>query len=332
MGGNLLVRLLRVLAAAWLIVSVLFLLSRSLPAPRLMAAELVRTSSTRQLQASEQRYAQRLGLAVPVFYVGVWPWRWHGLDNQYHHWLRGLTRGSLGYSYRDGRSVAQLLREALAVTLPLVVLALALTGSLAGAAALALARRPKWRRRLMPGLLLLDALPLFVVAMLLLWLLASPEGLALLPAYGLGAAAGQLPGLIYLILPASSLVLAALPGLVLPLTAALGQEQHQPYAVTARAKGAPADRLWHRHLLPNALPPFITRFTDLLPALTAGAVVVEVVFALPGMGRLLLEAAAARDYPVLLGGVLLTAAARLLAWLLADVVSALAYPRLRPTI
>ena len=79
----------------------------------------------------------------------------------------------------------------------------------------------------------------------------------------------------------------------------------------------------------NALLPTLAQLAELLPALVAGAVVVEVIFALPGMGRLLAEAAAARDYPVLVGGVLLTGAARLLALLLADLLYFWADPRIR---
>ena len=79
----------------------------------------------------------------------------------------------------------------------------------------------------------------------------------------------------------------------------------------------------------NALLPLLVAFTGLLPSLVAGSVVVEVLFALPGMGRLLADAAAAHDYPMLVAGVLVAAAARLLALLAADIIQYRLDPRLR---
>ena len=123
-----------------------------------------------------------------------------------------------------------------------------------------------------------------------------------------------------------------LPSLALPLEAALRHELSTDYATTARAKGLPIGQVLRRHALPNALLPLLTTLTELLPALVAGTVVVEVVFALPGSGRLLAEAAAAHDYPVVVAGVLLAAAARLLGLVLADVLYFLTDPRLRPAV
>jgi peptide/nickel transport system permease protein len=87
--------------------------------------------------------------------------------------------------------------------------------------------------------------------------------------------------------------------------------------------------LLRRHALPNALLPLFSSLASLLPTLLAGTVVVETVFGLPGTGRLLAEAAASHDYPIVVAGVLLVAAARLLSLALADVLSALVDPRIR---
>ncbi|GAA4376249.1 hypothetical protein GCM10023186_09920 [Hymenobacter koreensis] len=198
---------------------------------------------------------------------------------------------------------------------------------------LEMAVRPVMRRWVLLLLHLLEALPLFLVGTLLLLLLANPDALALFPAYGMGYnnpdTGVSLTQLAYLFLPVVCLVLAALPALVIPLDAALQQNWQQPYLVTARAKGLSVRQAWWRHAFPNALLPLLTRLTDMVPTLVGGAVVVELLFALPGAGRLLLDAAASRDYPVLLGGVLLTALVRLLAWLAADVLYAVVDPRLR---
>ncbi|MGI4833932.1 MAG: ABC transporter permease [Janthinobacterium lividum] len=350
MLGWLLTRLVGVGLAAWLLASAVFLLGQLRPSFAEQQA-LARAdeptapfSSPGQVAASQQALRQRLGLDQPAFYVTrtAGPpvrWQWHGPRNQYHRWLRGVLRGQWGRSLRDNQPVTEKLAPALAYTLPLMSLALALGTALALGIATYLASgapAAPGRVALRVALTSLQALPLFVLALLLLLLLANPELFNILPAADLSSYEPDLSSgrwlaayLTRLALPLLSLVLAALPELALPLAAALRHELASPYAVAARAKGVPTRRLvWH-HALPNAVLPLLVTFTGLLPALVAGAVVVEVLFALPGMGRLLAEAAAAQDYPVLIAGVLLTAGVRLLALLAADIIHYRLDPRLR---
>lgn len=350
-----LARLGQAVLAAWGIASVVFLLIHSLPTP---LDELALGDTTDLSRAGSQPSAasrtaarlalyHRLGLDEPVFYVGrsagaPTRWHWHGTHNQYHRWVRQLLSGSLGYSYRTGQPVAALLQGALLCTLPLMVIAISLATSLAIGLALGLALAPVegggWQALARPLLMAVQAVPLFALALALLLLLANPDLLNILPADGTGIDYPPLSGLAWLaaygahlVLPLLSLVLAVLPGLVLPLEAALRHELAAMYSSAARAKGLTTWRVAYRHALPNALLPLFTTFTGLLPSLVAGAVVVEVLFALPGAGRLLAEAAAVHDYPVVLAGVLLTAGARLLALLVADVLYYRADPRLRPS-
>ena len=342
-----LLRLARLLLAVWLIVSGVFLLSRLLsPAAALLPFTtgdlILPTTSAAEQQAAEKRLQHRLGLDLPVFYVTPaahgHAWQWRGSNNQYQHWLGQLLRGNLGRSYRDGQAVTELLTNALAYTLPLTISAALLAVRLAVWLSVRIATRPRLRQYVVRGLYVLDAVPLFVLGLLLLLLLANPEVLALFPAYGLGddralaGASGLAQAgarLYHLVLPVLCLVLVSLPTLVVPLDEALQTERRADYATTARAKGLPEAAVVRGHALRNALLPTITQLTNLLPALVAGAVVVEVIFALPGVGRLLADAAARRDYPVVVGGVLLTALVRLLAQALADGLYLLADPRIR---
>jgi peptide/nickel transport system permease protein len=341
-------RLGRAAGAAWLIASLVFVVSRQLPGgPEQLAltdaSDLSRpvagTQSAASQAAARQVIRSRLGLALPVFYVTreAGRWRWHGTANQYHAWAKAALRGDLGRSYRDGQSVTMLLGRALRYTLPLAATAASLAVGLALTLALYLARTPAGRgQRLLAGLLNgLQVTPLFLLALGLLLLFANPEFLNLLPAADQAPAAATFwPQVSYWLgisaLPLLSLVLAVLPELTLPLAAMLRLEASMAYATTARAKGLTTRQVLRHHALPNALIPLLTTLTDLLPALVAGTVVVEVLFALPGSGRLLAEAAAAHDYPLVVAGVLLTAAARLLGLLLADSLYYLADPRLRP--
>ena len=343
-------RLLRLLFALWLTISGVFLLSRSLPSDiilqQLSVGEIsVTTSSVAQQRMAEQRFRHRLGLDLPLFYfsppaadTSSARWQWHGTQNQYHQWMWQLLHGDLGRSYRDGQPVTALLATALSYTLPLTTLAATFSILLALWLATRLSVRQQLRPHVLRLLYALDALPLFVLALLLLLLFANPDMLTWFPAYGLGEEAELVDAswlirtstlLYYLTLPLICLALVNLPHLVVQLDAALQHERQATYAATARAKGAPEKQVVRHHTLRNALLPSLAQLTDLLPALVAGAVVVEVIFALPGVGRLLAEAAANHDYPVVLGGVLLTALVRLLAQFLTDSLYLVADPRIR---
>ncbi|WP_460502183.1 ABC transporter permease, partial [Hymenobacter agri] len=272
---------------------------------------------------------RRLGLDRPLFYVGRsarGAWQWRGWHNQYHRWLLALLRGDLGRSFRSGAPVGQQLRQALAFTLPVTGAAAVLAALIAVALATWLAATPRWQPPVRAVLIGWHAVPLFLSALGLLLLFANPEMLNWFPADGFVPDADLLP---QLVLPIAALVLAAVPELTLQLEAALAHELTQPYILTARAKGLPTAAVVRHHALRNALLPTLAQLAELLPAMVAGAVVVEAIFALPGTGRLLAEAAASRDYPLLIGGVLLVGTTRLLSLLLADLSYSWANPRIR---
>ncbi|OGX82266.1 ABC transporter permease [Hymenobacter coccineus] len=321
--------------SVWALASLVFLLSRGAPLSDenlglSNAAELSNgtPASAQARDLARQAARQRLGVSEPLFYFsrqapapggGPAPWQWNGRRNQYHRWLGAMLRGDWGTSFRNGQPVVARLGAALACTIPLTGAAAGLTLWLALVLALALARRPWWRRPALALLAGLQALPLFVLATGLLLSLANPDVLDWFPVYSQTVDGEGIYALgSYLILPLACLVLTALPELTLQLMVSLAHELGTGYATTARAKGLATKQVLRRHTLRNALVPLLPLVADLLPALVAGAVVVEFVFSLPGMGRLLAEAAANHDYPVLVGGVLLVGAARLLALVLAD--------------
>ncbi|SFQ18818.1 ABC transporter permease [Hymenobacter arizonensis] len=353
MAWSLLWRFSRTLLAVWALASVVFLLSHHDTDTAAQFAlsdssEFVgsgSSSDSAKYQAAQSAVLHRLGLDLPLFYVGritfspsgASQWQWHGFANQYHRWLTGVLKGDLGTSFRTGQTVSARLLQALAYTLPLTGTAAMLSVLAALGLAQRLAAGPWWQRPVRTLLVSLHALPLFVVALLLLLLFANPEVFAWFPTYGLDQPttltaspwARTATYVLHMVLPITALILTALPDLTLQLTASLTHELGSDYAATARAKGLSGSAVIRHHALRNALLPTLTQIAELLPALVAGALVVEVVFALPGMGRLLAEAAASRDYPVLVGGVLLTGAARLLALLLADLLYLWADPRIR---
>ena len=109
----------------------------------------------------------------------------------------------------------------------------------------------------------------------------------------------------------------------------IAETREADYVLAARARGASRRRALWTHAFPNAILPLLTLFGLLLPALLSGSVIVERIFAWPGLGRLFFDSILARDYPVILGLSLLSAVATLGATLASDIASAAADPRVR---
>jgi len=247
---------------------------------------------------------------------------------RYVHWAGGLLHGDLGLSYSYRVPVADLVRGALAVSLPLAGMALVLSVAIGVPAALLAARRPDgWLDRSIAvageiGL----AMPAFWLAMLLL-IVPLLLGLGGAPAFP-GWDAGIGPGLAGLAVPAVALGLPQAAVVLRVARAALDRELSADYVRTARAKGLDRDAILVRHVLPNAAAPILTVIGLQAPFLLAGSILVENVFALPGLGRLALQAIAARDLVTVQAVVILLVAATVATSFLIDVVQALVDPRL----
>lgn len=346
-------RLLLLLPTVWIIMSVVFLLSRLIPGTfrdRWAEAEQAMIGGPGQHLSSYDRGPEEEDREKPLFYFALHaqpqrPWlpalSWQGTQNQYHAWLVQLLQGDLGYSYRDRQPVTAILAQALGPTLLLLGLSLLFTFLTSIELSLALMAEGgrRWRRPVLSLLFILDSIPLFIMALVLLALLAGTGYLNWFPLFGLGYAAPGTSGwqvfvdrLYHLMLPALCLVLAGIPYVTTQLYRVMQQVSGAAYIMTARAKGLPAKVVLRRHVLRNALLPLITLFTGFLPSLISGAVVVEVIFAIPGTGRLLADSVLARDYPVVLGLVFLLALLKATSHLLADFLYFTADPRTRVTI
>jgi peptide/nickel transport system permease protein len=263
---------------------------------------------------------------------------WNGLANQYHRWLSQLLRGNLGQSLRDSRAVTSIIGEALTNTWLLVLSSLTLSFGLATGLGvwLSFPHRRKWEKGVLNFLYVTDTLPLFILSFLIVLLLTLSGLSAYVPLYGLGHSQpsdGMLVQLVsrlhHLTAPILCLTVSALPYLTRQIHQSLQQVLPQDYIRTARAKGLPESAVIGRHALRNALLPIITLLTGFLPAFVGGVLVVELIFSIPGMGRLLADSVMARDYPVIMGIVLCLALIKMLALLLADFLYYLADPRIR---
>jgi peptide/nickel transport system permease protein len=263
---------------------------------------------------------------------------WHGSQNQYHQWLSKLIQGDLGISLRDARSVHRSLTEAIGNTLLLSICSLLLIFAIAILLNILITHPDNQRagKFILTILYIIDTIPLFMLALLLLFFWASSQYLSLFPAFGLGEIpeeASWLEGitirLYHLVIPIVCLTMGNLPYVTSQLYAAMREVTHADFIQTARAKGVAESVIIKKHILKNSLLPLITLFTGFIPALLGGAVVIEVIFAIPGTGQLLVDSVLARDYPVILGIVLLMALAKIVSHLIADILYYVADPRIR---
>ena len=215
---------------------------------------------------------------------------------RYGQWITGLLHGDFGVSYTYRVPVGALMAERLQVSLPLALLALLLSSALAFPLGLiAAARRGRALDTALGGLTQVGlALPNFWLGMLLVLLFAV--SLHWVSAGGFpGWQAGLLPAFKSLLLPAIALAMPQAAILARVLRGALIDTLQDDYIRTARAKGAGEGRILLRHALPNALVPVLTILGMQFSFLLAGGVIIENVFFLPGLGRLVFQAIVQRD-------------------------------------
>jgi peptide/nickel transport system permease protein len=261
----------------------------------------------------------------------------YGLDRPWHQvwvgWMGRVLRGDLGMSWREQQPVLALILERLPMTLALTGAAAALA-ALAGAVlgAVAAASPARWPIALFSAL---HAVPGYVAAQGLvlvfaLWLGVLPvQGIADARDPATGGMALVLERLRHLALPVLALALHQLCFVALLVRAGVVGQMRLPYVTAAMARGRSRGAARWRHALPNALLPVVSLTAARIGALVGGALVIEVAFALPGLGRLAVTAAIARDHPVVIGAVVVACVIAWAANLLADLAAPLFDPRLR---
>ena len=270
----------------------------------------------------EQREAliRQMGLDKPV-------------TQRYVEWAAGAVRGDLGTSLLTDEPVTQRIGERLPNTLTLAGAALVLSVALGIPIGLIQALR---RGSVLDHLLSLIsaiglAVPVFWLGIVLILVFAV--SLRVLPSAGVTGIADDtvLDRLRHLILPMVVLATTVLPTVVRFMRSAAIEVLHEDYIRTAASKGLGPRVVLTRHALRNALIPMVSAIGALVPRLLGGTVVTESVFSLPGMGRLALEAAQGRDYPLITGLTVVVAAIAVATSLLVDVAYTRIDPRIRIT-
>jgi peptide/nickel transport system permease protein len=275
--------------------------------------------------SEEQLAAQRrsLGLDQP-------------LAQQYASWLARFTQGDWGTSIATGRRVSAMIAEAWPATVRLVGLSLLLSyvlGIVVGAIQASSGGRVDTSLSVVT--VTLFALPGYWLGLMLVMLFTYWA--RALPAFGAaGFDADFLTGwsriadrLRHLALPLTTLTLIGVGGVARYVRGAMLDVRGAPHVAVARAKGLSPAEVNFRHVLRNALIPVVTLLGLSLPALFSGAVFIESIFAWPGVGRVMVEAVGARDYPVIMAATAVSAALVVAGNLLAELLTAWVDPRVR---
>ena len=257
-----------------------------------------------------------------------------GLDRplavQYAAWMGRLLRGDLGRSIRNGEPVLENVSRRIRPSLQLALLAMAIALTIAFPVAIASAvRHNTGVDRLGTTFALFGiCMPNFLLALLLIFVFGVT--LRWLPISGyLDPLEEGWSGLRSLILPAVTLGLALAAVITRTLRSSLLEALAEDYVRTARAKGLSEWVVIRGHVLKNALIPVVTVLGLQLGTLIGGAVITEYVFALPGVGRLVVDAVFARDYPLVQGVILLIALGFIVSNLLVDLLYGYIDPRIR---
>lgn len=251
----------------------------------------------------------------------------YGLDKplivQYGNYLGRLAQGDLGESYRLRIPVLKAVTQQLGATVQLALCAGILSITASVLLALLTARRAQWIRSFTSGAeLTLTSAPSFVIGILLL--LVFSFYFHFFPASGS-------QGWRSLVLPTVALSLPIIGVLTQVLRQELEDVLEQPFILTARARGMSDTGVRFRHALRHALIPLVTLSGFVFASLLGGAVVVEMLFARQGVGRLMLDAANSKDVPIVLGITLLAAFIYVVVNLVVDVLYGLIDPRVRAT-
>jgi len=264
-----------------------------------------------------EKMRRELGLDQPVFV-------------QYWNWISGVVVGNFGFSYFSDFPVGLLIAQRLPATVTLAGAALALAIVIAvPVAVVPLWLRSVWLERITNVFVALGlATPVFVIGILLVLFFANFLNLFTGSGY-VAFTDDPAAALGFLVLPAVTLALAIAPQLVRYLQGSIRGVAEATFVRTARGKGIGWGRTVSNHIVPNALLPALTSLGITVGSLLGGSVVVEVVFAWPGVGQLVVDAVVKRDYAVIQTIVLLAASAFVVVTLIVDLLYGVLDPRLR---
>jgi peptide/nickel transport system permease protein len=305
-------RILAAIPTLFIVAIVVFLLMRAIPGDPVlvMLGDLDDPNAYARMHAA-------LGLDRPMFV-------------QFWDWLARVASGDLGVSLFNKEPVLDAILSRFAVTAQVVFLATFIAAAIAVPAGLVAAYRQNSAvdAAMVTGAALLVSIPSFWVGLMLI--LVFGVKLGWLPTFGFVSVAANLgTGILYLLMPVGALVMTEIAIIVRMMRSSAIEVMRKEYITHAQAKGLSPARVLFVHALPSAFTPVLSVIGILLGQLLGGAAVIETVFTLPGVGRLLVESILQRDYPVVQGCLLFVAAIYVVVNLATDLLYPLFDPRVK---
>jgi ABC-type dipeptide/oligopeptide/nickel transport system permease component len=297
-------------------------------------SDLMQSSLSNNLSAStkgqlESLISNRVILSVPEV-------KWHGINNQFHSWFTDFLKGNWGISFLDGSSVSDKITSALKWTISLMGMNFILMIFLGVPLVLwSIYKKGIIGNILEYGSLIFYIIPVFVLATLIQVFLTTPEyGMQIFPKFQddyvselswwetiIKYFSKYLPALLCLLLTYLALFMRMLKSNII-------REELAPYIDTAFSKGQGRWKVLTKHIFPNVLIPLITLLVGFIPGLIAGSLVVEVIFNIPGMGRLLMTSISLADWAVVYYIVIIIGITTILSYVLGDILTAWANPKI----
>lgn len=265
----------------------------------------------------------------------------YGLDKpvliQYKDWVKRFVKFDFGESFLDGRKVTDKIKERLPITLSINIISIILILLIGIPLGIVCSvKENSFIDKFITVFVFIGfAIPSFWLSLMLMDLFCIKLGW--LPALGMTSLdfenfniLGKIIDILkHLALPVFIYVFGGLAGISRYMRQSMIQTLNKPYILTARAKGLSQNVIIYKHALRNSLLPIITLLGLSIPALISGSVIIESIFAIPGMGRLFFEAVMSRDYPVIMGILTIGAILTMLGNLIADISYGYADPRIR---
>ena len=265
--------------------------------------------------------------------------KWYGFDNQYHRWITNFLQGDFGISCVDKRPVADKMSEAIFWTLLMNICAILLGYLIAIPLGVqsAVKRGSRFDKIVSIGLFILYSLPVFWIGTMALIFFATPEyGMQIFPGVGLGDSGSNVPfwtrfweRASHLVLPILCLTYPSFAFLSRQMRGGMTDVLKKDFIRTARAKGLPESQVIRKHAFRNSLFPIITLLASVFPRIMSGALILEIIFNIPGMGRLAFTSLLTQDWNVVFTVLMLSAVLTMIGILVADILYAWADPRVR---
>ncbi len=266
--------------------------------------------------------------------------RWHGLDNQYHQWLSSTLQGQFGRSFISGKTALSQVSTAMLWTLAITLPAILITYTLGLIVGYVLGRNPKGKKErvLNHFFYLIYSIPMFWLASLLVVYFTTNDHGAwtnIFPSVGIdiypGSSTTSQIWMNYhrLLLPIICISIVYVAYIARLFRRSILDERQATYVMTAYAKGLSDDEVLRKHIVPNAMLPLITLMVGSFPRALGGSVVIELIFNVPGVGRLLYDSLGLADWNIVFCIVMTISLVTIIAYLLGDFLYALVDPRIR---